>query len=85
MKVELSLSLWKDFFQSQFDMFADTTFIPILVPILFGTCPIFILSLNGELNYTLDERSIELMKQKAATQKVMFYPSALLPSDEDFL
>lgn len=63
----MSSMVWKDFYQACTDMFNDTTFDTSLVPILFGLIPSYMLQCDGELDIDLDENTLNLLKQKAAS------------------
>lgn len=63
----MSSMVWKDFYQACTDMFNDTTFDTSLVPILFGLIPGYMLQCDGELDIDLDENTLNLLKQKAAS------------------
>jgi len=55
------------------------------VPLLFGTTPSFLLSIQGELNVELDEFSANLLKKKAVGQPLMLSPASMYPSNEELL
>jgi len=55
------------------------------VPLLFGTIPSFLLSMQGEINMDLDEFSVNLLKKKSLGQPLLLSPEVMYPSNEELL
>lgn len=55
------------------------------MPLLFGTIPSFLLSMQGEINMDLDEFSVNLLKKKSLGQPLLLSPEVMYPSNEELL
>ena len=81
----MSNMVWKDFYQAGTDMFNDPTFEAGLVPLLFGIIPGYMLQCDGELDINLDKNALNLLKQKAVSQKIQVSPASIMIDDLDLL